>query len=119
MLDVLLIEDDARIQAALSARLGAAGMSVRQSYNGLDGVRQVKEKTPDVIVLDVRMPGLDGIEVCRQVRMHTSSHNTPVIFLSAETCPQIRAAAINNGGNRFLEKPYEPGDLLAAIADLT
>ncbi|XAL99798.1 response regulator [Phycisphaeraceae bacterium D3-23] len=119
MLDVLLIEDDARIQAALAARLCAAGLSVRQSYNGLEGVAQVKARVPDVIVLDVRMPGIDGIEVCRQVRMNTRSHKTPVIFLSAETCPRIREAAIETGGNLFLEKPYEPAQLLAAISDVT
>lgn len=118
MLSVLLIDDDERIQAALSTRLRASGMEVRQSFNGATGVKAVQDRVPDAIVMDIRMPGIDGIEACRQIRAFTPASQTPVIFLSAESCPGTRDSAMQAGGDCFLQKPFESREVVNKIREL-
>ena len=117
MPDVLLIEDDPKIARALSVRLGTVGLSVRTAPTGELGLEQVREQTPDVAVLDVRLPGINGIETCRQIKADPRSARCAVLFLSAETSEQTRAAALDAGGRSFFSKPYDAGQLTRAILE--
>lgn len=114
---VLVIDDDPRITAALSARLQAVGYATHTASCGTAGVEAALAHRPDVIILDVRMPDIDGHEVCRRLKARPEVRATPVIFLSANT--HERQKAIEAGGAEFLAKPYEASDVVAAIERAT
>lgn len=119
MLDVLVIDDNPMIQRAMSARLEAEGVSLRAASNGLEGLAAVEQAVPDAVLLDIRMPGMDGLEVCLRLREKYDAKRLPIIFISAETSPYIKDQARLADGNCFLNKPYEAGDLVAAVLGVT
>lgn len=119
MHDVLFVDDDPGIAAALSTRLKAHGFSVRVASDGLKGLEEARRALPDVVVLDIRMPGIDGLEVCRRLRADPATRAVPVLFLSAEAREDIRDAAAAAGGSHYLGKPFEAREVVAAIKQLT
>ncbi|MFK7959635.1 MAG: PleD family two-component system response regulator [Phycisphaerales bacterium] len=116
---ILIIDDEPAITAALMTRLKAAGHTVRHAINGLAGLEAAAESVPDVIILDVRMPDIDGLEVCIRLRRDPDLHDVPVIFLSAESDPVARRRAALAGGTRFIAKPFVSRDIFDAVNDLT
>jgi two-component system, OmpR family, response regulator MprA len=112
---VLLIDDDPRLVMALQIRLTALGYLVHAAHGGEDGLSAAKRLRPHVIVLDVNMPGMDGLQVCRLVRADQELRATPVIMMSAVTHDIARQAAIDAGANQFLGKPYQAAQVMAAI----
>lgn len=115
MPDVLLIEDDPKITAALRVRLSAAGMDVRIADRGERGLELAREQTPQVAILDIRMPGIDGIETCRRLKADPQTEPCKVIFLSAETAESTRSEALAAGGESYITKPYNAASLITAI----
>ena len=109
---VLLIDDDPRLVMALQIRLTASGYLVHAAHNGEDGLSAAKRIRPQVIVLDVNMPGLDGLQVCRLVAADQELSATPVIMMSAVTHEVARQAAIEVGANRVPRQTISsgPGD---------
>lgn len=116
---VLIIDDEPRITAALMTRLESLGYEVYHAINGLAGVQAAGLHRPDAIVLDIRMPDIDGYEVCARIRRTPELRRTPVIFLSANVQDSARRRAMAAGGSVFLSKPYEAADLVAAIEGVT
>jgi len=116
--DVLFIDDDPGISAALSTRLRAHGYSVRVASDGLQGLDEARRVVPDVVVLDIRMPGIDGLEVCRRLRADSATRSVPVLFLSAEARDDIREAAAAAGGSHYLGKPFDAKEVVAVIKHL-
>ncbi len=116
---VLIIDDEPGITAALMTRLEAAGYKVYHAINGLAGVEATALHRPDVIILDIRMPDIDGYEVCARLRKTPEPIDTPIIFLSAHSHDSARQHAMDVGGSAFLSKPYEAADVLAAIEHAT
>lgn len=112
---VLLIDDDPRLVAVLQIRLEASGYLVHVAYNGEDGLSAAKRLRPQAIVLDVNMPGMNGLQVCHLVRSDQELCATPVIVMSAVTHETARRAAIEAGANQFLSKPYQAAQVVAAI----
>jgi len=112
---VLIIDDERAIAQALTIRLRVAGYDVRWACDGAAGVGAALEWRPDVIVLDIRMPDMDGFEVNRRLRSGSEAFTTPVIFLSANVQDSARHAALAAGAHAFLTKPYESRDVLCAI----
>lgn len=112
---VLLIDDEPGIASALVVRLSAEGYVVETAMDGRSGLAAAAETQPDVILLDIRMPDIDGIEVCRRLKTNPELAATPVIFLSANVKDVVRHQALEAGGSAFLSKPYEPRDVLNAI----
>ena len=112
---VLIIDDERFIAQALMLRLRAAGYDVRWAGDGASGLAAVAEWRPGVIVLDIRMPDMDGFEVNRRLRARPEHEGIPVIFLSANVQEAARQAALAAGAHAFLTKPYESKDVLAAI----
>jgi DNA-binding response OmpR family regulator len=112
---VLLIDDDPRLVTVLQIRLTASGYLVHIAHSGEDGLSAAKRLQPQVIVLDVNMPGLDGLQVCRLVRADQILSATPVIMMSAVTHDVARLAAMEAGANQFLGKPYQAAQVMAAI----
>ncbi len=112
---ILIVDDDRQVSLALSIRLKAAGYDVDVAGDGESGLQKLAARVPDVVLLDMRMPGIDGLEVMRQMKQDPRLANIPVIFVSANAQETAKRAALNAGGKFFLEKPFESRALLEAI----
>ena len=113
--DVLIIDDDESLLFTAKSVIKAEGHRVRTALNGRDGLRMVEKKVPDIIILDLMMPGLDGYEVCRRLKTVPSSENIPVIFLSSHSRPEEKVKAFEVGGIDYLVKPYSRLELLIRL----
>lgn len=112
---VLLIDDEKAIAAALMIRLRVAGYDAITASDGKAGLVMAATHQPDVILLDIRMPGIDGYEVCRRLKVDPELARIPVIFVSANATESTRQQAYEAGGAAFISKPYEPAEVLSTI----
>jgi signal transduction histidine kinase len=110
---VLVVDDDAEVSACLALRLQLAGYKVITARDGVDGMAATIEHHPDAVVLDVRMPNMDGVTMLREMRSNESVQDTPVVMLSAN--PRDQQRVLKAGANAFLSKPYEASAVLSAI----
>ncbi len=107
---VLAIDDDIALTELLALLLGTHGFEVRAATSGEEGLRLVREWQPDVVLLDLMMPGMDGWEVCTRIRAFSQ---VPIIVLSALDSPGFVARALDSGADDYLTKPV-PSNLLVA-----
>jgi two-component system, chemotaxis family, chemotaxis protein CheY len=112
---VLVVEDDPGTQTLLRKQLTAKGFEVRIAANGLDGLMQLEQATPDLIICDVHMPELDGIGFVRAIKAKIETRKIPVIFLTASNDPRHMVDGINVGARFYLTKPFELNELLWKI----
>ncbi|MCZ6653553.1 MAG: response regulator [Planctomycetota bacterium] len=112
---ILIVDDDRQVSLALSIRLKAADYDVAVAGDGENALEKLTASVPDVVLLDMRMPGIDGLEVMRRMKQDPRLANIPVIFVSANAQETAKRAALNAGGKIFLEKPFESRALLEAI----
>lgn len=112
---ILLIEDEYAITAALTVRLRANGYDVRAAGDGAAGLAAAAQYRPDAILLDIRMPDMDGFTVCRRLKSDPQLAGVPVIFLSANVQDPAQQMALEAGGAAFIAKPFEAGHVLATI----
>ena len=112
---ILVIDDDRQVSLALSVRLKAAGYEVDVAGDGESGLEKLSAVAPDIVLLDMRMPGIDGVEVMRRMKQDPQLADIPVIFVSANAQETAKRAALGAGGKIFLEKPFESRALLEAI----
>ncbi len=110
---VLVVDDDREVNSCLGVRLQAAGYEVLSAFDGNEGLSAAIEHHPDAVVLDVRMPGKDGMAVLRELRHRQDTRKTPVVMLSANVRDQH--SALEAGANFWVSKPYEPKAVLSAI----
>ena len=115
MKTVVLVEDDANIALAFGVRLKAMGYTVYTARDAASAVSQVRKHQPDVVVLDISLPGGDGFLVADRLRRMDGSASTPVIFITASKRPDLRERAMQLGAVGFLEKPFEAMSLADAI----
>lgn len=115
---VLIVDDEPRITAALMTRLEASGYEVFHAINGLAGVEAAALHEPDIIIMDIRMPDIEGFEACQRIKRMPRLASTPIIFLSANVQDEARAKAMEAGGSCFISKPYEAKDILERIDGL-
>ena len=111
----MVVDDEPTICASISARLRAEGYAVDTEGNGLDAVRHCRENPPDLMVLDVMLPGLDGLEVCRQVQAHAP---IPVLMLTARGTETDMLVGLGVGADDYLPKPFSMRVLVARVAAL-
>ena len=109
---ILLVDDDVSIQRAVAPLLRSRGYHVDVVSTGHDAVTAVVDKAPDLIVLDLGLPDLEGAEVCRRMREHTKA---PIIILSARSEEADKVAALDIGADDYVTKPFGPEELLARI----
>ena len=109
---ILVIDDEERILNFLSHKLKASGYSVLIATNGTQGLEQAQAQEPDLVVLDVLMPGMDGFETLKQLRSFSSA---PVIILSAKESSTDRIKGLSLGADDYLPKPFDPDELVARI----
>ena len=110
---VLVVDDDREVSVCMRVRLQMAGYKVLSAYDGEEGLAAVLEHRPDAVVLDVRMPKMDGITMLQRMRSNALTEDTPVVILSANIRDQHRA--LDAGANYFVSKPYEATAVLSAI----
>ncbi|MCL1960320.1 MAG: response regulator transcription factor [Desulfovibrionaceae bacterium] len=113
---LLMIEDDARLAAMVSAYLTQSGYAVTHAGDGESGLTAIQDKLFDLVVLDLMLPGIDGLEVCRRIRaLPGDLAHMPVLMLTAKGDPMDRVVGLELGADDYLPKPFEPRELLARI----
>ncbi len=112
---VLIVDDEAVSRAVLRVFLTTAGYEPAEGVDGTEGLAKARELRPDLILLDVRMPGLDGIEVCRGLKESPVTTHIPVIFVTAVEDAALNRLAFQAGGDAWLTKPFRREALLALI----
>ncbi|HTE15411.1 MAG TPA: response regulator transcription factor [Burkholderiales bacterium] len=113
---ILLIEDDARLAAMVADYLGGAGMHATVAASGEAGLDLIAHENFDAAVLDLMLPGIDGLEVCRRLRAQASEKaGLPVLMLTARGDAADRVVGLELGADDYLPKPFEPRELLARL----
>jgi two-component system, OmpR family, phosphate regulon response regulator PhoB len=115
MATVLLAEDDTDIQFLVSFRLTKEGYKVRAFGDGLSALADAREHPPDLAVLDIMMPGMSGVEVCRELRKDPATAYIPVILLTALAQEADIAAGFAAGADDYIAKPFSPRDLATCV----
>jgi two-component system phosphate regulon response regulator OmpR len=113
---LLMIEDDTRLARMVSEYLGQSGFIVSHADDGQHGLAAVQETQPDLVILDLMLPDMDGLEVCRRLRsLPGALAQVPVLMLTAKGDPMDRIIGLEIGADDYLPKPFEPRELLARI----
>ena len=113
---LLMIEDDVRLAGMVSEYLSQSGYAVEHALDGATGLSALQEKPIDLVVLDLMLPDIDGLEVCRRLRaLPGEVARTPVLMLTAKGDPMDRIVGLELGADDYLPKPFEPRELLARI----
>jgi CheY-like chemotaxis protein len=116
---VLLVEDDQAGRRLYAEWLTQAGFTVKQAHNGLQALEQALENVPDVVVTDLHIPGIDGFELTRRLRLDPRTRNIPVVAVTGYAAFAADPARAQRAGcNTILEKPCSPDDLESAIRAL-
>ena len=118
MARVLVIDDEAPIRLLCRVNLEAAGMEVREAQDGVAGLAAALEEPPDVILLDVMMPGMDGWEVLQALLGDERTREIPIVFLTARAEIRDQARGLELGGVDYVTKPFNPIDLAPLVEDL-
>ena len=111
-LRILVIDDEPAMIGAVAALVGSVGHRVSAAYDGHEGLRRYDADQPDLVILDLAMPGLDGIAVCREIRRRGV---TPIIVLSGEGQEAAKVEALDAGADDYVTKPFGKAELLARI----
>ncbi|GAW33729.1 transcriptional regulatory protein YycF [Roseovarius sp. A-2] len=115
---VLLIEDEPNIIEAVSFILSRDGWEVKTHSNGHDAMETVRLRTPDLIILDVMLPGKSGFDILAEIRGDAEFAETPVLMLTARGQMKDREMAEKAGASQYMTKPFSNADVLAAVRDL-
>jgi DNA-binding response OmpR family regulator len=118
MTKVLVIDDEAPIRLLCRVNLEAEGMDVVEAADGPSGVEKARAESPDVILLDVMMPGLDGWRVAEQLLDDPRTSRIPIVFLTARAEFRDRAKGLDIGGVDYITKPFNPLELASLVHDL-
>jgi DNA-binding response OmpR family regulator len=115
---VLVIDDEAPIRLLCRVNLEAEGMDVLEAADGPSGLEKARAETPDVVLLDVMMPGLDGWRVAEELLDDPRTESIPIVFLTARAELRDRARGIDLGGVDYVTKPFNPVELAPLVRDL-
>ena len=109
---ILVVDDDAHIREVLSFALGKAGMETREAADGEAALAMVEREPPDLVVLDINMPRMDGLEVCRRLR---ATGDLPILFLSSRDDEIDRVVGLELGADDYVVKPFSPREVVARV----
>ncbi len=115
MKTIMVVDDDKEIADLISIYLQNEGFQIVQAHDGMDALLQLEEKPADLIVLDIMMPGIDGMEVCRKVREKSA---VPILMLSAKTQDMDKVLGLMTGADDYMIKPFNPLELTARVKSL-
>jgi DNA-binding response OmpR family regulator len=109
---VLLVEDEADIRELIRYSLEQGGFEVEEASDGAEALEKLYAFAPDLIVLDLMLPGMLGLEVCQRLRAHTDTAHLPILIVSARTTTSDMALGLAMGADDYVTKPFSPRDLL-------
>jgi len=109
---ILIIDDDEKLNRLLTDFLGEFGFKTLTAIHPEDGLKKLSRKSPDLVILDVMLPGMDGFEVCKRIRQHSL---VPIIMLTARGDLMDKVVGLELGADDYLPKPFEPRELVARI----
>ncbi len=113
---VLVVDDDSHIRDVISFALRRGGYDVVEAGDGRAALASFERQRPDLVILDILMPELDGLDVCRAIRTEASGdRNTPILFLSSRDAEEDRIEGLEVGGDDYMTKPFSPRELLARV----
>ena len=115
---VLIVDDEPMTQDLLRLMLEPAGFRVTGAEHGLEALEKVKESKPDIMILDVMMPHMDGITVCKRIRSNPETVDLPIIMLSGKTHLNAIEEGLQAGANRYLGKPMSRTDLIQNLREV-
>ncbi|MCP4042383.1 MAG: response regulator, partial [Gammaproteobacteria bacterium] len=113
--EILVVDDTLASLKLLTEILGGAGYRVRSATDGELALRSLQVRTTGLILLDIKLPSIDGVEVCRRIKANPNTQDIPVIFISALTETRAIANALEAGGVDYITKPFEPAEVLARV----
>ncbi len=112
---IMVVDDNHDSLKLLTDILSEQGFQVRQALNGQLALAAVKQQSPDLFILDIRMPEMDGFELCRQLKKDIVTRDVPVIFISGLDNPNDKVKAFKIGGQDYITKPFEDTEVLARV----
>ena len=117
---ILVVEDDPAALRLVTFTLESAGYEVIPAVNGIEGLRKAQEEAPDLLVLDLMLPGIDGYEICHRLRSDPAGRERrlPILMLTAKSQETDRAMAEKMGVDLYLSKPVPPEEITAAVHSL-
>ena len=115
---ILIVEDDPSFSRAINHIIQKEGYDVITASNGMTGLRMAKEDNPDLLILDVMLPGLDGFEICNRLRHEPQTAKLPIIMLSAKGQEADKTTGLKVGANEYLTKPVDRVVLLEKLTSL-
>ncbi len=115
MMKVLIVDDQPELRHVLRICLSAAGLEILEAGNGQKALAAVKEHSPEIIILDVMMPDLNGTEVCSRIRQTAPGTSAYIIMLSARAEVTSRVCGLESGADAYLTKPFEPQEIMAQL----
>jgi DNA-binding response OmpR family regulator len=115
---ILVVEDDEPIARLLERYLTSAGFDVHSESRGTQALRYAAANKPDLVILDLRLPDVDGMEVCERLRMLYHSWMVPIMMLTGLDSSQDLARGLSSGADAYVTKPFEPAALLPVIENL-
>jgi chemosensory pili system protein ChpA (sensor histidine kinase/response regulator) len=114
----MVVDDSVTVRKVTSRLLERQGMTVIVAKDGVEAIALLRERRPDIILLDIEMPRMDGFEVARQVRHDEGLAELPIVMISSRTGSKHKERAAELGVNRFLGKPFQENELLSTIDEL-
>jgi DNA-binding response OmpR family regulator len=118
LMDILIVEDEAEIAQLIQLYLEKEGFSCRTCRDGLTAIQIFQEQQPDLIILDLMIPGLDGLEVCARIRQKPGSKDPYILMLTAKGEEIDRIIGLSTGADDYLVKPFSPRELVARVRAL-
>lgn len=112
---VLVVDDNRDICDLVALKLGGSGFSVSQAFDGVSGLQAARDGGFDLIILDVMMPGMSGLDVLRALREQPATSSTPVLLLTAKTQERDIEAGFAAGADDYITKPFSPRELLIRV----
>ncbi len=111
---IMIVEDDKNINKLMALSIGR-GFDIAQVYDGAEGLKRIRYEKPDLVVLDLMMPGMDGLEICQNIKMDPNLRDTVVIIVSAMDATSNRFKGIKNGADYYIKKPFDPAELKSLV----
>ncbi len=109
---VLIVEDEVDIATLVAFNLERAGFAVDMVHNGREGLEKIQKDQPDLVILDLMLPGMDGLQVIKEMQRDTRTHSIPVLMLTAKSQIDDRIKGLETGADDYLTKPFSPKELV-------
>lgn len=112
---IVVVEDDEKIVSIIRSLLSREGFYIKSAPDGISGLNMVKKEIPDLLILDLMLPSLDGFDVCREIRMDPRTAQIPIIILTCKSEEIDRVLGLELGADDYITKPFSPRELLARV----